>query len=153
MGATAQVVKGKVVIFIHDILLLKTFNFLVWNIIEAKTGENYYWMEVTHHKLFFANLLSALEGMIITWHIGHDCSFVRFRCIDQIYFQYSIADESNYRGWIRKKEITHHQDPTCVEYPNISQQHRMLCSSSPKDCPLTIVTCRSNLWKNEIINN
>lgn len=34
-------------------------------------------------------------------------------------------------------------DPTFLGYPSIFQQHQMLCSSSPMDCPLTI--CRNRL--------
>lgn len=32
-----------------------------------------------------ANLLGALEGVIVARHVGHDGSFVRLGCIDQIF--------------------------------------------------------------------
>lgn len=46
------------------------------------------------------------------------------------------------------KKRSYHLDPTCEEYPSISQQHRMLYSNSPMDCLLTILNNRSSLQKN-----
>lgn len=40
---------------------------------------------------------------------------------------------------------TYHQDLTFLGYPSIFQQHRMLCSSSPLDCPWIILSNRLNL--------